>query len=201
MSQGVDVVDDFLFDSRQGWCEQIASSLVVMLREVGVPARLATGFAPGELDRGFREFAPYLVRLDPHRLGLRDQICIALHHRRTEICIFVGVDWRAGMMWLEAAMLGREAEGDGDVSAHGKTANCARIAIDAGRHIDRDDLCAGSVHLLDGERGLAHRHSQEEARRRLALQRLWAVLWLSPCSRRTGQIRRPTLTTWRRYVV
>ncbi|UDY37951.1 transglutaminase family protein [Dermatobacter hominis] len=48
--QGVDVVDDFLFESKVGWCEQIASSLVVMLREVGVPARLATGFAPGEED-------------------------------------------------------------------------------------------------------------------------------------------------------
>ena len=47
---GVDVVDDFLFESRQGWCEQIASSLVVMSRLAGVPARLATGFAPGEWD-------------------------------------------------------------------------------------------------------------------------------------------------------
>lgn len=47
---GVDVVDDFLFESKVGWCEQIASSLVVMLREVGVPARLAVGFAPGEQD-------------------------------------------------------------------------------------------------------------------------------------------------------
>lgn len=48
--RGVDVVDHFLFDSKQGWCEQIASSLVVMARQVGVPARLATGFAPGEYD-------------------------------------------------------------------------------------------------------------------------------------------------------
>lgn len=48
--QGVDVVDDFLFESKVGWCEQIASSLVVMLREVGVPTRLATGFAPGQRD-------------------------------------------------------------------------------------------------------------------------------------------------------
>jgi transglutaminase-like putative cysteine protease len=47
---GVDVVDDFLFESREGWCEQIASSLVVMARLAGVPARLATGFAPGEWD-------------------------------------------------------------------------------------------------------------------------------------------------------
>ncbi len=48
--KGVDVVDHFLFDSQLGWCEQIASSLVVMARIAGVPARLATGFAPGEWD-------------------------------------------------------------------------------------------------------------------------------------------------------
>jgi transglutaminase-like putative cysteine protease len=48
--KGVDVVDHFLFESQQGWCEQIASSLVVMSRLAGVPARLATGFTPGEWD-------------------------------------------------------------------------------------------------------------------------------------------------------
>jgi protein-glutamine gamma-glutamyltransferase len=47
---GVDVVDDFLFRSRVGWCEQIASSLVVMARSIGIPARLATGFVPGNSD-------------------------------------------------------------------------------------------------------------------------------------------------------
>jgi transglutaminase-like putative cysteine protease len=47
---GVDVVDDFLFRSRLGWCEQIASSLVVMARSIGVPARLVTGFVPGSRD-------------------------------------------------------------------------------------------------------------------------------------------------------
>lgn len=45
---GVDVVDHFLFESRRGWCEQIASSLVVMARVNGIPARLATGFVPDE---------------------------------------------------------------------------------------------------------------------------------------------------------
>jgi transglutaminase-like putative cysteine protease len=48
--RGVDVVDDFLFRSRLGWCEQVASSLVVMARSVGIPARLATGFVPGTRD-------------------------------------------------------------------------------------------------------------------------------------------------------
>ncbi len=47
---GVDVVDNFLFTSREGWCEQIASSLVVLARSVGIPARLVTGFVPGQLD-------------------------------------------------------------------------------------------------------------------------------------------------------
>jgi protein-glutamine gamma-glutamyltransferase len=49
-SPGVDVVDDFLFHTRLGWCEQIASSLVVLARSAGIPARLATGFVPGERD-------------------------------------------------------------------------------------------------------------------------------------------------------
>ncbi len=48
--KGVDVVDHFLFDSKLGWCEQVASSLVVLARSVGIPARLATGFVPGERD-------------------------------------------------------------------------------------------------------------------------------------------------------
>ncbi|MGB3734981.1 MAG: transglutaminaseTgpA domain-containing protein [Ilumatobacter sp.] len=46
-----DAVDDFLFNSQRGFCEQIASSLVVMLRSQGVPARLATGYIPGTRDR------------------------------------------------------------------------------------------------------------------------------------------------------
>lgn len=45
--RGVDVVDHFLFESKLGWCEQVASSMVVLLRLMGVPARLATGFVPG----------------------------------------------------------------------------------------------------------------------------------------------------------
>ncbi|MGQ0825783.1 MAG: transglutaminase family protein [Actinomycetota bacterium] len=47
---GVDIVDHFLFESRQGWCEQVASSLVVLARSAGIPARLATGFVTGSVD-------------------------------------------------------------------------------------------------------------------------------------------------------
>lgn len=45
---GTDSVDQYLFETRQGFCEQIGSSLVVMLRSLGVPSRLAVGFVPGE---------------------------------------------------------------------------------------------------------------------------------------------------------
>lgn len=44
---GGDAVDQFLFETRRGWCEPIASSMVVLLRAAGVPARFATGFMPG----------------------------------------------------------------------------------------------------------------------------------------------------------
>jgi transglutaminase-like putative cysteine protease len=45
---GVDAVDHFLFETRRGFCEHIASAMAVMLRSVGVPTRLVTGFGPGE---------------------------------------------------------------------------------------------------------------------------------------------------------
>ena len=50
-ADGADAVDDFLFRSQRGFCEQIATALTVMLRTRGVPARLATGYVPGERDR------------------------------------------------------------------------------------------------------------------------------------------------------
>jgi transglutaminase-like putative cysteine protease len=40
---------DFL-DLKQGFCEQYASAMAVMLRAVGVPARVAVGFTQGQLD-------------------------------------------------------------------------------------------------------------------------------------------------------
>jgi transglutaminase-like putative cysteine protease len=40
---------DFL-DLKQGFCEQYASAMAVMLRAVGVPARVAVGFTQGRLD-------------------------------------------------------------------------------------------------------------------------------------------------------
>lgn len=47
---GADPVAGFLFETRTGHCEYFATVLAVLLRERGVPARLATGFWSGEVD-------------------------------------------------------------------------------------------------------------------------------------------------------
>lgn len=45
---GTDAVDQFLFVDRRGVCEHFVSALVVMLRSVGVPARLVAGYGSGD---------------------------------------------------------------------------------------------------------------------------------------------------------
>ena len=45
---GVDAVDQLLFVTRRGFCEQIASAMAVMLRSLGIPTRLVTGFGSGD---------------------------------------------------------------------------------------------------------------------------------------------------------
>jgi transglutaminase-like putative cysteine protease len=47
---GVEPVDYFLFETRTGYCNYYASAQVVMLRSLGIPARLAVGMAQGTLD-------------------------------------------------------------------------------------------------------------------------------------------------------
>lgn len=44
---GRDAVDDFLFDTRAGFCEHYASSFTVLMRAAGIPARVVTGFQGG----------------------------------------------------------------------------------------------------------------------------------------------------------
>ena len=45
---GRDSADEFWFDRRQGFCEHIASSFVILMRALGVPARIVTGYQGGE---------------------------------------------------------------------------------------------------------------------------------------------------------
>jgi protein-glutamine gamma-glutamyltransferase len=45
---GADSADEFWFDRREGFCEHIASAFVVLMRGLGIPARIVTGYQGGE---------------------------------------------------------------------------------------------------------------------------------------------------------
>jgi len=47
-SKGLSPVEDFLFRAKKGYCEHYATAMVLMLRTVGIHARVVTGFFGGE---------------------------------------------------------------------------------------------------------------------------------------------------------
>lgn len=55
---GRDFVDSFLFESQSGFCSHFATTMAVLLRVEGIPARVATGYSMGEYNR---ERAAYRV--------------------------------------------------------------------------------------------------------------------------------------------
>lgn len=55
--KGADPLEFLLLQDKTGYCEQMATSLVLMARSLGIPARMATGFVTNEYDGG-----KYIVR-------------------------------------------------------------------------------------------------------------------------------------------
>jgi transglutaminase-like putative cysteine protease len=47
---GADMVDEFLFDTKRGFCEHFAAAFVFALRAAGVPARVVAGYQGGEVN-------------------------------------------------------------------------------------------------------------------------------------------------------
>lgn len=47
---GVNSVDDFIFETKEGFCEHYASAFTIMMRAAGIPARVVTGYQGGELN-------------------------------------------------------------------------------------------------------------------------------------------------------
>jgi len=43
-------VDEFLFETKRGYCEHYASSFTILMRLAGIPARVVTGYQGGELN-------------------------------------------------------------------------------------------------------------------------------------------------------
>lgn len=56
---GVDPIDWFLFTEQQGYCTYYATAMVAMLRTLGIPARMAAGFASGEYNA---ELDQYVIK-------------------------------------------------------------------------------------------------------------------------------------------
>ena len=47
---GEDTIDDFLFDTRRGFCSHYASTFVFLMRAAGIPARVIAGYQGGEIN-------------------------------------------------------------------------------------------------------------------------------------------------------
>jgi transglutaminase-like putative cysteine protease len=54
---GINSVDDFMFNTKKGFCEHYAGSFVFLMRAAGMPARVVTGYQGGE----FNELGGYYV--------------------------------------------------------------------------------------------------------------------------------------------
>ena len=64
LPQDTDPIEWVLFDLKKGFCNYYASAEVVMLRSVGIPARMAVGFAEGVYDSESRTYS--IRSLDTH---------------------------------------------------------------------------------------------------------------------------------------
>ncbi|MBI5047955.1 MAG: DUF3488 domain-containing protein [Deltaproteobacteria bacterium] len=55
--EGKNPVEDFIFYTKAGYCEQYATTMAIMLRTIGIPSRIVTGFLPGE----WNKFGNYFI--------------------------------------------------------------------------------------------------------------------------------------------
>ncbi len=60
----IDVADFFLFDLQRGYCDYFATAFVVMAHSIGLPARLAIGYAAGSYDAASGQFT--VTEADAH---------------------------------------------------------------------------------------------------------------------------------------
>ena len=47
---GLDSIDEFLFETKAGFCEHFASAFVFLMRAAGIPARVVTGYQGGDIN-------------------------------------------------------------------------------------------------------------------------------------------------------
>ena len=61
-AEGVDGLEDFLFETRAGYCQQFSSAYAALARSIGLPTRVAVGFTWGEWDAERGADGAYVVR-------------------------------------------------------------------------------------------------------------------------------------------
>jgi transglutaminase-like putative cysteine protease len=170
---GHDAVDQFLFVDRRGFCEQIGTSLVVMLRTLGVPARLVVGYSTGERN-------PFTGL---YEVRARDA------HAWAEV-YFPGVGWQGFDPTARVPLAGDSAL---DAAGSGALSYLqAHVAVPGWVGPALAGLAAGALVLVAG-RTLARRR-----RLRVARPTSWAatrVERLERLGRRRGRPRKPGETT------
>lgn len=172
LPKGKDAVDQYLFVDRRGFCEQIGTGLVVMLRELGIPARLAVGFAPGERN-------PFT--------GLYE-VKASDAHSWAEV-YFPGIGWQGFDPTAHVPLAG-----DSGIDAAGAG---ALDYLSARLNIPTDALVG--VAILGGLIGLAFAVRGIQRRpRRIAISRSWAstrLARLEALGARRGRPRAPSEST------
>jgi transglutaminase-like putative cysteine protease len=127
---GRDAVDYFLFDLKKGYSDYHASAMVVMLRTLGIPARLATGFSVGEFD------------LNAHRYIVREQNAISWPE-----VYFPGYGWEEFSPFGGAPLVNRPsaatANAQDDTSGAAQDPGAGDVPDDSG---DTGGGAAGSLH-------------------------------------------------------
>jgi transglutaminase-like putative cysteine protease len=89
--EGTDGVDYFLFETKKGYCQYFASAMTVLLRACGIPARMVSGYGPGELTE---QYGPGDTTGGPGGAGQDSQhtFVVRTSHSWSEV-FFPGYGW------------------------------------------------------------------------------------------------------------
>lgn len=79
---GIDPVEDFLVNRKEGHCEYFATALTLMLRSIGIPARMVNGFKGGDWN------------------ALASIMSVRELHAHSWVEVLVGGDMQRGPEWL-----------------------------------------------------------------------------------------------------
>ncbi len=130
---GVEPVDHLLFELKEGYCYYYSSAMVMMLRSLGIPSRVAVGFAQGE----------YLLEQGIFRVRERDA------HAWPEV-YFPGYGWvefepTASQLPLVRPAASAAALEDEQVDPEGLPAGAGGVREDLLLLEERDSLAAGGA--------------------------------------------------------